>query len=166
MKYYLNEIYIRIGDGLMSVMPHPNKENPERYRVQDKVLGVQKYFSIAKYGEKALSMAEEYQQQLNEKRKYREIRLNLGINKLFDSNGSVRGLSRRTRKRKGRADYDCLAIQVTVEKNVQKGTEIVLNGKKFEDAYRQAQDALLKLHNLERTPEITKMFQQTKRLYW
>ncbi|AWB67148.1 hypothetical protein C2869_12195 [Saccharobesus litoralis] len=145
----------------MTLMYHPNKQNPQRIRVQDKVLGIQTYFKLE---DEAAARA--YEQELREKRKFRHLRQSLPINRIFKEDGSVRGLKRLTRNRPNRASYECLSIQVTTPDQGQKRTEIMLKGKKFDEAYRQAQDKILELLQLERTPEISIMFAKTKRLYW
>ena len=151
----------------MTVMLHPNKKNPERYRVFDRLLGVQEYFSISKYGaEKAKKLAYERQEELDKKRKMVELKAELGINKLFADDGTVKGLRRIKRVREGRKDAEYLSIQVTVGPNTQKHKEISLMNRSFEEAYLLAQEALLELHNLERTPEITQGFKKARRFYW
>lgn len=151
----------------MTVMLHPNKENPERYRVFDRLLGVQEYYSIAKYGaDKAKKMAYERQQELDKKRKMVELKSELGINKLFLEDGSVKGLRRIKRVRSGRQDAEYLSIQVTIAPGVQKHKEISLMNREFDEAYKIAQNALLDLFELERTPEINQGFKNARRLYW
>ena len=59
----------------MTVMPHPNKQNIKRYRVQDKILGILEYFSFAQYGDKAKILAEKRQEEISQKRIYRQIRM-------------------------------------------------------------------------------------------
>ncbi len=144
----------------MSIMLHPSKATPKRFRVQDKVLGIQKYFSLDKKNE-----ADKFWQECLNKRKYRQLRLELPINQIFNEDGSVKGLKRKVRNRSDRAPYECFEIQVNTAFG-QKKTEIILSDKKFEDAYKQAQDKMLDMLNIERTYEITKMFNATKRLYW
>lgn len=144
----------------MSVMLHPSKAAPKRFRVQDKILGIQKYFSLDKE-----LQANKYWQECLEKRKYRQLRQELPINKIFNENGSIKGLKRSIRNRKDRPSYECFEIQINTIFG-QKKTEIILANKKFEDVYKQVQDKILLMLNIERTYEITKMFNETKRLYW
>lgn len=151
----------------MTVMLHPSKDKPERYRVFDRSLGVQEYFSIAKLGkEKAKKLAYERQKELDQKRRIAELKAELGINKLFAEDGSVKGLRRVKRVREGRKDAEYLSIQVTVAPNDQRHREISLMNRSFDEAYKMAQDALLELHGIERTPEITIAFKKARRLYW
>ncbi len=144
----------------MSIMLHPSRETPKRFRVQDKLLGIQKYFSLDKKHE-----AEKCWQECLEKRKYRDMRLELPINQIFNKDGSVKGLQRKVRNRSDRPSYECFVIQLNTGSG-QKKTEITLAHKAFENAYKQAQDKILSMLNIERTYEVTKMFNETKRLYW
>ncbi|PIE41654.1 MAG: hypothetical protein CSA49_02370 [Gammaproteobacteria bacterium] len=151
----------------MTVMLHPNKKNPERYRVFDRLLGVQEYFSISKLGpEKARRMAYERQKEIDRKRKMVELKAQLSINKLFLEDGSVKGLRRIKRVREGRKDAEYLSIQVTVSPGVQKHKEISLMNRDFDEAYLLAQNALLELHQIDRTPELSQAFKKARRLYW
>lgn len=151
----------------MTVMLHPNKSNPERYRVFDRYLGIQEYFSIAKLGpQKAKKLAYERQKEIDEKRKLADLRAELAINKLFDEEGRVKGLRRVKRVREGRKDAEYLSIQVTVKPKVQKHKEISLMNRTFDEGYHLAQALLLDLHGLERTPEIALSFKKARRFYW
>jgi hypothetical protein len=145
---------------LMSIMLHPSKTTPKRFRVQDKVLGIQKYFSLNKKRE-----ADLFWQECLEKRKYRNLRQELPINQIFNKDGSVKGLKRKVRNRSDRPSYECFEIQLSTTSG-QKKTEITLTHKQFEVAYKQAQDKILSMLVIDRTYEITKMFNETKRLYW
>lgn len=144
----------------MTLMLHPSKANPQRYRVQDKELKIQRYFKLSEK-----EQAQAYEAELEERRKYRQLTKALPINRLFKADGSVKGLTRKTIKRQGRREYECLSIQVTVPGG-QKKTEISLRKKPFNDAYRQAQDRILEMLDIERTAEITLAFNAAKPLYW
>lgn len=151
----------------MTVMLHPNKTRPERYRVFDRYLGIQEYFSISKYGpDKARELAYARQKQIDKKRKMAALKRELGINKLFAEDGTIKGLRRVKRVREGRKDAEYLSIQVTVAPNVQKHKEISLMNRSFDEAYQLAQQHLLELHGLDRTPEITLGFKKARRFYW
>ena len=151
----------------MGVMLHPNPNRPERYRVLDKELGVQEYFSFAKYGKrKAKKMALERQAELDKQKHLARLRADLGINKLFEADGSVKGLRRKIRQRAGRKEYEFFSIQVTIAPKIQKKKEISLMNRKFDEAYELAQQALLEFHGIERTTEITIAFREAKCLYW
>ena len=144
----------------MNLMLHPSKAEPKRFRVQDKVLGIQKYFSL---NDKA--SADKCYQECLQKRQYRTLRQELPINQIFNEDGSVKGLKRKTRNRSDRPSYECLEIQLNTYSG-QKKTEITLAHKSFEDAYKQAQKKILAMLNVDASYEITKMFNKTKRLYW
>lgn len=151
----------------MTVMLHPSKKNPVRYRVFDRTLGIQEYFSIAKYGkEKAELLAHERQREIDQKRRIFDLKKELGINKLFAEDGSIKGMRRVCRTREGRKDAYYLSIQVTVSSYTQKHREISLMNRSFDEAYAMAQDILLELHGLERTPELVEGFKRAKRHYW
>ena len=151
----------------MGVMLHPNPEKPERYRVLDKELGVQEYFSFVRYGKlKAKKMAYARQEELDRLKHIAKLRAELGINKLFDVDGSVKGLRRKSRKREGRKEYEFFSIQVTIASKQQKKKEISLMNRSFDEAYALVQQSLLKFHNIDRTAEITRAFKEVKRLYW
>lgn len=150
----------------MTIMAHPSKTDIQRYRVLDKALGVQEYFSVSKYGkEGAYQKALERQHQLDERRQYREMIENMAINKLFDKQGMIKGVRLLTRKRSGRNAYSCFKIQVTVAKRQCKSTEISLKNRGFEDAYQLMSDKLLEYHEIETTPEIRIMFKNAKHEY-
>lgn len=151
----------------MTIMLHPNKISPKRYRVQDKTLMVNDYFSFKKYGiEGAKQRAEERQTELDSRNKARKLKNNLGINKLFMADGSVKGLRRRYRRREGRPDYEVLAFQVTVGPKKQCSNELTVNNHNFEHVYEKVQCQLLAFHGLESTLEIRSLFKKAKRLYW
>lgn len=150
----------------MTIMAHPNPDNVERYRVLDKALGVQEYFSVKQLGKReALKQAKARQAELDERRGYRAMMAGMAIAKLFDDEGAVKGLRRKYRKRNGRADYECLTIQVTVAEKVQKGSEISLAGRSFDEAYQLVQQKLCELHGVELNREIKQMFADTKYRY-
>lgn len=148
-------------------MAHPSKNNVQRYRVFDKALGVQEYFSISRYGKrKALKLAKARQAELDKRRELRRMIDNMAISKLFMEDGSIKGLRRKYRQRQGRKPYECFAIQVTVAENCNKGTEISLLNRSFDEAYALVQQKLCEYHGIEPDREINKMFADAKRLYW
>lgn len=147
-------------------MFHPNKTNPERFRVLDKELKIQKYFSIKQHGlAKAKKLAEEFQQTIDKKKRYRQLKRDLGINKLFREDGSIKGVKRIKRERPNRKPYECFAVQVTIAPKTHKSTEIIIKDD-FQAAYEKLQQSLLSFHNIENSAEIKDMFAQAKRLYW
>jgi len=147
----------------MTVMAHPNKQNIKRYRVQDKVLGIQEYFSISKYGNKAKTLAEKRQKDISQKRLYRQIRMQLDINKIFHPDGTVIGLKRALKNKSGTIK-NILHIQISI-KGKQKKTDITINNKTFEQAYLKAQNKILELREIEHSPEITGMFKKVAGYY-
>jgi hypothetical protein len=147
----------------MTVMPHPNKQNIKRYRVQDKILGIQEYFSIAKYGDKAKILAEKRQEEISQKRIYRQIRMQLDINRIFNPDGTVKGL-KRTLKNKSGSIKQVLQIQIRVN-GKQKKTDITIDNKTFKQAYLLAQNKILELRKIDHSLEITAMFQKVAGYY-
>jgi hypothetical protein len=147
----------------MTVMAHPNMQNIKRYRVQDKVFGIQEYFSIAKHGDKAKILAEKRQEEISQKRLYRQIRMQLDINKIFHPDGTVIGL-KRTLKNKSGSIKKILHIQISVN-GKQKKTDITIDNKTFEQAYLKAQNKILELRKIKNSPEITEIFKKIAGYY-
>lgn len=149
----------------MTVMGHPTAQNPVRYRVQDKIFGVQEYFSASKFGSlgKAKIAAEKRQAELDQKRAIRSRRLDLDINKIFHGDGSVVGL-RRTFKRRGDKSVEIFAIQIGVD-GKQVNTQVTITNRTFQQAYKLAQDKICALRCIDLCYEITKMFDDTAYLY-
>lgn len=151
----------------MTVMLHPNRVSPERLRVYDKELGIQEYFSFAKYGEsKAWELAKERQKTIDYRKKVRQHTRELAVNRIFASDGRVIGLRRVSRKRDGRTPYEYLLVLVTVAPKEQKKREISLANRSFEEAYNLAQEAILEFRGIDRTPEISMKFRSAKKRYW
>ncbi len=151
----------------MTVMLHPNREEPQRFRVWDRELGVQAYFSFKKYGkEKAEKLANEMQKDIDKRKKARRLQEELGINKLFDVEGKVKGLRRKVRNRDGRKTYEFLSIQVVVAPKTQRTKEISLNCRTFDDAWEMAKKTLLEFHSIQSNFEIQQGFKNAKRHYW
>ncbi len=146
----------------MGVMLHPNKNNPLRYRVQVKALGINEYFSITRLGaKKAKQLACERDAELKKQLNIRRMEADLAINKLFAPDGSVKGLRRTWRERKNRPSYECFSLYAKA-----KQTEIVLKEDNFEAAYEAAQKWLLNRHDITSNYEIRYLFKKAKRLYW
>lgn len=151
----------------MTIMYHPTQENPERLRVWDRELKEQKYFSIKKLGEKkARKQAEAYQKELDTKKKMRQLKRELPMQKLFNEDGSVKGLFRKSRIRPGRKESHFLSMQITSETNGRVWKEIALGRRTFEAAYKLATDWLLEQHGIESTLEIRMAFHRARRHYW
>jgi len=159
----------------MALMMHPSDESPQRYRVFDKSLNIQQYFSISKLGaERALKAAQEAEAEIQKKLKTRKLIDDLDMNRIFEfkDNGKeevvkIKGTQRMVVKSNGRADRDAISIQVRIEKHLSKHITVYITAKRpFEEAYRIAQDRLLAALNIERTHELTMLFKQAKRNYW
>ncbi|GLQ70865.1 hypothetical protein CW749_14390 [Vibrio sp. vnigr-6D03] len=150
----------------MTVMLYPTKTSPKGYRVQDKVLNVQKYFPFSKFGtpKKAEKSAREFQEQLSEKRKVREIRLTLDVNQIFHADGSVKGLSKRLRRTNNGSVVEVLRAQVSVD-GKQVSTDWQLKNRTFREAYKGVQDWILEKRGITRTREITNLFKEVEGMY-
>ena len=140
----------------MTVLLHPSKTNPERYRVWDRELREQLYFPLSKAGKAA---AEEYDAKIQVRKNARKLMAELGINKLFAPDGSVKGLRRIVRKDRCSREYLSLYA-------AKKQTDISVNDENFETAYKKAQDWLVEKHCIESTYEIRLMFKRAKNRYW
>lgn len=146
----------------MGVMLHPNKNNPLRYRVQVKALGINEYFSISQHGaKKAKQLASERDEELKRRLEIRRMEADLAINKLFAPDGSVKGLRRKWSARTNRKSYECFSLYAK-----RKQTELIITDDNFEEVYEAAQKWLLEKHDLDSTYEIRQMFKKAKRLYW
>ena len=151
----------------MTVMLHPTRDKPERYRVLDKEFGIQEYFSFSKYGRsQAEKLAKELQKEIDRRKHMRALQAQLGINRLFTEDGKIRGLKRKSRKRAQRKEYEFLSLQVTVAPKTQRSKEISLMNRSFDEAYELVKQALLEFHNIKSTFEINRKFRAAKRFYW
>ena len=152
---------------MAKVMAHPNKNNKQRYRVYDRELRVNEYISIARHGEeKAHKIANDLAEKFNKKKKNMALRRELSINQIFNSDGTVKGLKRISAKRNDRKTYDYLKLGITIGHKKHYYREWSLRKRKFEDAYKLVQDAILEARKIDRTPEISMMFKKAKRHYW
>ncbi|MCP5207890.1 MAG: hypothetical protein H7A01_11840 [Hahellaceae bacterium] len=142
----------------MTVLLHPNKTNPERYRVWDRETNTQKYFPLTKEGKR---QANEFEAKVASIKKARALSRDLAINRLFAPDGSVRGLKRVYRKRRDRPSYECLALYAC-----HRQTELTIGKQGFEVTYKKAIAWLLEKYGLEETYEIRQMFKAAKRKYW
>ena len=150
----------------MTVILHPNKENPMRYRVLDKELDIQTYFSFKEHGkEKAKMLADELQVSIEQRKKARRLRLELAPNKLFSENGMIRGVTIRRRQRAGVGDELYFDTQKRVAKNDDRKSNISLNNRGFDEAYGLMATRLLAMHGIEIDHEITERFEQIKPCY-
>lgn len=142
----------------MSVLLHPNKSNPKRYRVWDRETKTQRYFPLTKEGKRE---ADEFDSQVRVVKNARRLSRELGINKLFAEDGSVNGLKRIYRNRKDRKSYEALRVYATG-----KQTEFVIDGDGFEAAFAKAINWLLEKHDTHETFEIKQKVRNAKRFYW
>ncbi len=142
----------------MAILLHPNKTNPQRYRVWDRETKTQKYFPLTEEGRRA---AENFEAKVAEIKKARSLSRDLSVNKLFADDGSVKGMKRVYRKRKDRPSYECLALYAC-----HKQTELIIGERGFEETYQLAIKWLLDQHKIEDRFELRKMFKEAKRRYW
>lgn len=141
----------------MAVLLHPNKANPERYRVWDRETKTQEYFPLTTAGKRE---AEKLDAKVAAAKRAKKLSRDLGINKLFAVDGSVKGMKRVERKRSDRPDYECLKLYAC-----RKQTELTIGVRGFDETYQAAIDWLLDQHGIESTYEIRSMFKGAKRHY-
>lgn len=140
----------------MAILLHPSKEKPERYRVWDRGLKVQRYFPLTAKGKKS---AENEEMRIQKRKRFKSIKDELSVNKLFDSDDNIKGLKRKIRERDGLATYEYFALYAC-----KKQSEITI-GDSFDDAYQRATDWLLEMHGIESTLEIRLIFKKAKKKY-
>jgi len=161
----------------MTVMAHPSPNNIERYRVQDKVLGIQEYFSVAKHGlEGALQKAQERQSEIDKVRAVRDRRMQLSISRLFEFESdmvsgrltkvtAVKGLKRIYRIQHGREARQVLRAAVGVGYKRQKTKEITLQDDNFDQAWSDITQWMLDTLEIESSQEIRLELKNIKSLY-
>lgn len=134
----------------MTLYLHPNKNEPKRWKVQDKVLGVQKYFSFSEFGSQqaALVEAHKFIDNVRERRKARSLRMSLGLNQLFHENGMVRGLV--VVEREGQL---IVKLQFTKD-GKQISNSRSLNNRTLRDAFDELCDWFIESKGICRTREI------------
>ncbi|MEF2482200.1 hypothetical protein V4D09_02710 [Vibrio mimicus] len=143
------------------ICPHPSKNNPVRWRVQDKVLQEQKYFSFAQFGskERAWFEAVKFSERLKMRRKARELRLSLDLNQLFDEYGRVRGVF--FTKSNGRV---ILKAQFT-QAGKQVSNTRTLHNRSLRDAYDELCDWLLESKDLKLTLDMKRLLVRSYRQF-
>lgn len=141
----------------MTVLLHPRKDAPERYRVWDRETRTQKYFPLTKAGKQE---AEEFDRSISEIKKARSLSRDLPLNKLFSADGSVKGMRRVRRKKDGKTS-EFLKLYANL-----KTTELSIGRRDFEATYSAACQWILQKHDIEETREIRTAFKKAKKLYW
>lgn len=170
----------------MTVMAHPTKANVQRFRVQDKVLGVQEYYSVKTYGsvEAAKAAAEARQHDIDNIRSYTSQKDSLAINQLFDFEEQISVKDGKLRKRSGKAIrvkgvrrtvgmrdilaekyHDSLRAQITVGYKDNRRKHISVLERGFDTAWQEMIDWLLETRGIESTQEIRQEFRRLKRIY-
>lgn len=140
----------------MGLMLHPNKDNPERYRVLDKELNIQKYFPYTPAGKRqANAQLKEIKQAKKELAEERSLPKNI----LFTDEGKVKGMKRATRNRAGRASYECFTLYAKSQQ-----TEVII-GDNFNASFKKSIDWLLDKHGVEATPDIKRRITKAKKTY-
>ncbi|WP_199481148.1 hypothetical protein [Vibrio owensii] len=149
----------------MTLMLYPNKKEPKGWRLQDKALNVNLYFPVSKY--KTMSLAKEAgrieEHKLLRRRKLLALKSELPINQLFHDDGRVKGVRVASRTING-VTVPILIAQLTCN-GKQLKTDRRLKNKCFREAYRSLQTWILKHKDIERTPEISRMFNDAESLY-
>ncbi|MCQ9091281.1 hypothetical protein [Vibrio alginolyticus] len=150
---------------VMTLMLYPNKHAPKGWRLQDRVLNEQHFFSAHRFGslDKAKREAEKVQARLATRRHYHDLRQQLDINRVFYPDGRVRGLQRKTKCVRGQ-DQPMLIAQVTVN-GKQVKTDRRLANRCFHEVYTSIQAWILDKRGITRTQEITQQFEDSAHWY-
>lgn len=129
---------------------HPNTTEPKRWRVQSKTLNEQKYFSFIEYGSQssALAAAKAYSEKLNERKRFKHLRLDLDVNRLFNENGHVRGLSLFKSKNQWVLKAQC------TKNHKQISTSRSLKNKTLRDAFDEVCEWIIKTKEIDCTKSI------------
>lgn len=146
----------------MTILLHPNKLNPERYRVWDKELKVQRYFPLTKAGRVE---AEKCNDRVSERKRARRLSRELDMNRLFDDKGCIRGLRRLYRVRPGRKSYECLKVCIRTDKNKSEYRELSLEIRSFDKAFELCMNWLIEKHDISLSRDLKVMFSQAKKYY-
>lgn len=111
---------------------HPNKESPTCWRLQHKSLGVQEYFSFAKYGTKeaALLALIKREEELSKRLKAKRLRSEIPYNMIFDKDENLKGTSFTCHPVRGQL----VKMQVTVN-GKQKSTSRRVNNNDLIDVF-------------------------------
>lgn len=145
----------------MTVMLHPNKINPERYRVYDRETKTQKYFPL---NDKGLKEAEEYERTIVQRiKKAKALKRELAINKMFNPDGTIKGLSRKQRIYKHDRQLNGEFLSTYANLNHR---EIFIGKRTFDQAYKEATDWMMEQYGIESTLEIRRMIKAAKKFYW
>ncbi|NAX32007.1 hypothetical protein CAG63_18340 [Vibrio sp. V37_P2S8PM304] len=149
----------------MTLMLHPNKENPTSYRLQDKTLNVQLYFPFKKHGSMANAKraAEIAEKKVFERRKFRSMRFEIAINKLFYPDGRIIGLRLGQKIINGQKKRRLIA-QITVD-GKQIKTDRSLENKNFHTTYNSIVEWILDKRGIDKTIEIEQMIRAAEWLY-
>jgi hypothetical protein len=142
----------------MTVLLHPTKAAPERYRVWDRETQTQKYFPLNSKGK---YQAEEFDQKVAQIKKVRSLCRDLSVNKLFTHDGRIKGMKRKLSQRPGRKHYEYFALYAS-----SRQTEISINSRGFDKSYDLATTWLLDQHKIMSTSEIRMMFKNARHYYW
>lgn len=142
----------------MSLALHPNKANPKRYRVYNKSLGVQEYFPLTKKG---LAEAKLEEKHMRRRLEARRIAKGLAINRIFNDDGTIKGMKRTLRKRAGKPDREIFYLCVDQRTHTER-----LISDDFDKCYYSAIEWILRKKEIEMTSELKSMFRSSRRHYW
>ncbi|MCG3884436.1 hypothetical protein I3271_07015 [Photobacterium leiognathi] len=149
-----------------TLMLYPNKENPSGYRIQDKALKVNICYTSSKYGDldNAKKAADADMLKFTAIRKEFDKAKKRDINRLFNVNGSVKGLVVRSRVQSGVLKFDLVA-QISPQPGKQIKTSRRIRDYDFDGAYLDIQAWILSKMNIARTDHITAAFKKAERFH-
>lgn len=142
----------------MAILLHPNKIEPKRYRVLDKSLKIQRYFPLSNSG---LKEAERLQCKIDECKRAAELKRQLPLTKMFDSDHLIRGLKKRTIVRDDRKTTEVFKLYCN-----HKTTEVSISAHGFDKAFDKAIEWLYEQNNIRPSLELKMEIKKAKRFYF
>lgn len=153
---------------MATIMIYPNKQDFQGFRVQDKVLNRQYYFTLRQFDNDPIKAANAARQMCEKLNKQRAAIAAQDINQIFYPDGRVIGLSHRLKNVNDRGNpkvVNMLSAQITVDKKQIRFERRLGDANGFYEAYEQAQEWILKKRGIKRTEQITQLFKDAQHRY-
>ncbi len=153
---------------MATIMIYPNKQDFQGFRVQDKVLNRQYYFTLRQFDNDPIKAANAARQMCEKLNKQRAAIAAQDINQIFYPDGRVIGLSHRLENVNDRGNpkmVNMLSAQITVDKKQIRFVRRLGDANGFYEAYEQAQEWILKKRGIKRTEQITQLFKDAQHRY-